>query len=582
MSLYFKIKNQLYQYKKPNGYIPQFRLEGRARDPNNDTALEMRTADPLWMLGRQWQFGEFNGEDNGSPIDVRINSKKEKLSYYSFNGDGIVQELGSVPLEAKVEAKAIEPKDLKSKVRVGQKMEELIEGKFPEKAAKYIADLREEYPLQPEVKVEDLDQKSKRFFELMKGNVIDGKQLRLAIQEGRFPYQGFMKLKKITIQLQNWYETLFFSNENENSWNSKKLVHHFGVHGKTGTELNAPDYQSGHLDWYSFDSSEVLHVNTLQNTETSESFMPVNVSFAAMPDKRLFSFEDSKLDLSGMNLEDADLLRMMILDFSLVSGSDWYTVPLPMKLGEICWINRIEVKDVFGVTTYIENDYTQDSFANRNTLKIWDGFKIRPLDDIRMNSEIQSDEKQKHFLYLPPVTSFRQESIPLEELLFLRDEYANMVWAIEKTVTNEMGKPTNGFDLHLELNGPFSTEKELEENQEEDPLPQFRLASTVPTNWIPYLPHHIENSSSEIELRRAVMMRNENYEFAKDIEPISKLAKDDLLVIREEVIPRAGIRIQLTKQRIRWTDGKTYIWLGRKVLAGKGEGSSGLIFDQLK
>jgi hypothetical protein len=37
----------------------------------------------------------------------------------------------------------------------------------------------------------------------------------------------------------------------------------------------------------------------------------------------------------------------------------------------------------------------------------------------------------------------------------------------------------------------------------------------------------------------------------------------------------------LTRQRVRGADGKTYIWLGRKVLAGRGEGSSGLTFDQL-
>ena len=65
MSLYFKIKEQF--YPEENGYpnfIPQFRLEGRSRESDNPTGLEMRVADPFWMLGRQWQFGEFKGEDN--------------------------------------------------------------------------------------------------------------------------------------------------------------------------------------------------------------------------------------------------------------------------------------------------------------------------------------------------------------------------------------------------------------------------------------------------------------------------------------------------------------------------------------
>jgi hypothetical protein len=143
-----------------------------------------------------------------------------------------------------------------------------------------------------------------------------------------------------------------------------------------------------------------------------------------------------------------------------------------------------------------------------------------------------------------------------------------------------LGKPTNGYDLHLELNGPFlKTEVDINENN--NSLPKFRLASPVPTNWIPYLPFHIDDTNANIELRRAVMMRNETNTAPEDIDPLSTLAQRDLLTIREEAIPRAGVRVQLTKQRVRWTDGQTYIWLGRKVLAGKGEGSSGLTFDQL-
>jgi hypothetical protein len=120
-------------------------------------------------------------------------------------------------------------------------------------------------------------------------------------------------------------------------------------------------------------------------------------------------------------------------------------------------------------------------------------------------------------------------------------------------------------------------EDESEENK--TAIPQFRLASPVPTNWIPYLPFHIDDTN--IELRRAVMMRNETHTAPEDIDPLSILAQKDLLTIREEAIPRAGVRVQLTRQRVRGTDGQTYIWVGRKVLAGKGEGSSGLTFDQL-
>ena len=79
MSLYHKIKRKLFPVENGNlGFIPQFRLEGRSRDANNESGLEMRIADALWMLGRQWQFGEFRGEDNGSPINIKANFRKER------------------------------------------------------------------------------------------------------------------------------------------------------------------------------------------------------------------------------------------------------------------------------------------------------------------------------------------------------------------------------------------------------------------------------------------------------------------------------------------------------------------------
>jgi hypothetical protein len=574
MSLYFKIKRNLFPVENGTlSFIPQFRLEGRSRDGDTNAGLEMRIADPLWMLGRQWQFGEFKGQDNGSPIAVHANYRKEKLNFYSFLDAEKKKEIGDVPLEALVEAVEKQPKDLRSKARIGQKFEELIRSHFPVNEADIFIDkLRTEFPLKTEGKP---DQKSLSFFNLMAGKVVDGGSLWEEIKSNSFPKDDLAPLKPLVAKLKKWYQDLYLPAPGESSWQSNNLVHQFSVRGEKDIELNAPDYQNGYLDWYSFDKANI-GINPSENTKDSEVFMPVRVSFAAMPDRRLYSFEDSKLDLTGLEVDLADLIRLMIIDFSIVSENDWFTLPFEMEPGEICWINHLLVKDVFGITTLINNDKNTGQHLNANALKMWDVFKIRPSDLLRERGKTNQElyRKEEQFLYLPPAATFRQESRPLEEILFFRDEYANMVWGIERTVCNELGKPVNGYDLHLELNGPF-----LKTEEKESTLPQFRLASPVPTNWIPYLPFHINDSN--IDLRRAVMMRNEARTEPEDIVPLSTLAQSDLLNIREEAIPRAGVRVQLTRQRVRGADGKTYIWLGRKVLAGRGEGSSGLTFDQL-
>ncbi|MCB0629569.1 MAG: hypothetical protein R2824_19700 [Saprospiraceae bacterium] len=575
MSLYPKIKDKLLGpgfYSR--AYIPQFRLEGRSRNPDNEDALAMRIADPLWMLGRQWQFGEFRAEDNGSPVGVVGNYHKEKLGHYSLGGSTARQPVKSVPVEARVEAMAVGNKDLRSKVRIGQKFESMIRRAYnATDAPAMISAVRQKYPLQEPLKA---DERSLRFFKLMSGKVIDGGILLDAINAKQFAKGAFLELASLADHLKNWYRDLFLPPAADSAWKSHQLLHEFGLHKLANDQtdeltLSAPDYQNGHLDWYSFDKAQV-GIDPAQQSKQTEPLMPVNVSFAAMPDNRLFSFEDSRINLTDLDVDTTDLLKLLLIDFSLVSGSDWYSIPLKMELGEACWINYLEVTDVFGVHTRIQNSQNVGVFLDENGLQTWDIFKIR-------DQNIGTYHPRDHFLFLAPATTFRMESRPLEELLFLRDEFANMVWAIERTVRNEMGTPTDGYDLHLELNGPFL--KETEETTGNETMPHFRLAAPVPTNWIPYLPFHLNTSQTEIELRQAMMIRNEANTDPVDIPPLSVLAGEDIPAVREEAIPRAGVRVQITRQRVRWTDGKTYIWQGRKVLAGRGEGNSGLSFDQL-
>src|SRR5215831_17451451 len=48
------------------------RLEPHCRDADMRTSLGARVFDPLWMLTRQWQVGEFQAEDAGMPVMARL------------------------------------------------------------------------------------------------------------------------------------------------------------------------------------------------------------------------------------------------------------------------------------------------------------------------------------------------------------------------------------------------------------------------------------------------------------------------------------------------------------------------------
>ena len=51
------------------------RLQPLSRNAEMKNSLQAKIYDPLWLLARQWQMGEFEGEDNGSPVIARWRSE---------------------------------------------------------------------------------------------------------------------------------------------------------------------------------------------------------------------------------------------------------------------------------------------------------------------------------------------------------------------------------------------------------------------------------------------------------------------------------------------------------------------------
>ena len=56
------------------------RVELGTQCPELQDGLQARIHDPLWLLARQWQFGEFDGEDTGSPAAAQVVIESAPLS----------------------------------------------------------------------------------------------------------------------------------------------------------------------------------------------------------------------------------------------------------------------------------------------------------------------------------------------------------------------------------------------------------------------------------------------------------------------------------------------------------------------
>ncbi len=71
------------------------RTEARGTSSSLEPGLAARIADPLWLLGRQWQLGELLGEDAGSPVDADLEA--ETASIVRFRRDGQTSGVGYDP-----------------------------------------------------------------------------------------------------------------------------------------------------------------------------------------------------------------------------------------------------------------------------------------------------------------------------------------------------------------------------------------------------------------------------------------------------------------------------------------------------
>ena len=83
------------------------RLELRARTADFDRSLKAEVRDPLWLLSRQWQYGEFQGEDSATAAYSKFVFEHRTVDRINFNGKTIPFDAKQLPLETKVEREKV-------------------------------------------------------------------------------------------------------------------------------------------------------------------------------------------------------------------------------------------------------------------------------------------------------------------------------------------------------------------------------------------------------------------------------------------------------------------------------------------
>jgi hypothetical protein len=572
------------------------RLDPACRNDDMSTGLQARIYDPLWLLARQWQIGEFDGDDAGSPAMARFRAEtsgltrfhpgsiapKTRLKAAAYSG-------ADIPLETLVEREVVRPAEaastraekLRLAIESGMHFLRLLDQQAMSRS--YRDSFVQEYslPLLTDDQRAEIDAESLGLLNLMARRVPDGRQLYFSIKLGEdgdfiFPPDlgiaaGDMAEVEHALRLwRRWYETLFDEPApGESCWVPERMEYAFSVAGKLSDEevpLTAREYAGGTLDWHDFDANFEVNIGAADDNvikQITSTTIPAPVSFRGAPAQRFWEFEDAQVDFGSVKAGPEDLARMILIEFAVSYGSDWFVIPVELPVGSICRSQPLIITNTFGERFLIPSSHNAgDQFA------AWRMFQLSLLEEPDQPPSVSD------IFFMPPVLISNLDSRPIEEVQFLRDEMANMAWAVEHIVESAIEQPLN----------------RLEQQQYPAPAPVaqadadkvfYKLATRVPDNWIPLLP---VRSTAGLRLQRGRMLEIEG--IPKLTESHGRILNPDgvqqgPLQIFEEEVPREGLRVTRHYQLARWQDGSTHLWIGRKKQIGKGEGSSGLQFDRL-
>ncbi|KOG12510.1 MULTISPECIES: hypothetical protein [Streptomyces] len=539
-----------------------------------DDALAARVADPLFLLARQWQVAEFAGEDGGSPVWCTLSTESTPLDSFRPASDGTAVALSKgMPLEFLAEAGAAPGESageltLRAAARAGARF--LATLRTVNLPSSVLDDIDEEVldraplPVPGDVPEEDplrRDPAGQGLREILAGRAPDGAALAGHLADGWRPpgltasqRTAFDKAAALWLA---WYGERYRPPVTS-SWARERLEHRFAVTAKPGgrtVTLTAPEYTGGTADTYHFDLDLGGGALPAPVGGTPVGVLPTRVTYPGMPAERWWEFEDSAVNLPDIGAGVPDLARLLVVEFANVYGNDHWIVPVELATGALHRIASLTVVDTFEETIPVkaaDDDH-------------WSVFRL---------TDAATGAAAPPLLPLLPTASARLEGAPVEEVLFARDEMANLGFAIERVVQSATGRPRVRAD---------EPPDDTPQVPPADPTAlAYRLLTPVPPYWIPLVPVPLEEDSAAVCLRRGQIPR---FDAHGDRLPQLKAAGQVLepkvkrVFFREEEVPRSGVTVSRVPVVARGEDGRIYQWVGRRVRAGRGEASSALAFD---
>jgi hypothetical protein len=572
------------------GSVVNNRLEAITRGTDLLPGLHAEVHDATWLLARQWQLGELDGADAGSPVMATLVTRYAPLTHWQPAGGQPRPYPGTGPLEELVESDggALPWRD---RVAAGLRLARALR-----RAGVGAARLIQAHPLAvPDPAVDpDADPAAHATSAVtptevaaagavIAGRVPDPDAVAAAFDANANAVVAAAGGEPARAALAAW-RTWWAARQPvaSGAWQPADLSYALSAATADATLpiYRAERFGGGTLDWTAFDvapsAGDPLTATATQTIPPAPAplttrAIPVPVTFHGSPVGRYWQLEDAQTDLGALDTYPTELGKLLLAEFTACFAGDWYRLPVRIPYGSAVRVEALVSTDTFGVATLVPA-------ANAaGGARPWRMYEHSNAAGPAAGPATAADGS---WLLVPPVLAGSMDSAPVEEVVLARDPAADLVWGIEHIVTNAVGRPVRrSEDLLAQGRVPAP-----------DPragLPDtwvWRLATAVPENWIPLLPTRGRADNADYLLIQGAMVR---YSRAADgtltsvpVLPASLQLRPGITLPEREV-PREGVTLRRNRRLARWIDGGRVRWWARQRSVGHGQSSSGLAYDGL-
>lgn len=361
-----------------------------------------RLADPLWMLGRQWQMGELSGEDAASPVTARIKCSSFPVDTIGTPEESVKYAPRTMAAEAEVEHDRGAP-DRRTRISGGASfLDRLVEGRLE----KFVSPTLERYPLDPGAP---------------DGSAIladVGEKLRTKLDVKAADREKF---DAVVREWAAWYQPRARRGVNA-AWVPDRLEYRFSMEASAPEgriTLTAPEHAGGRLDWDAFTvEAPATGPGSAGNGVTAE-VAPALLQIPGMPALGFWELEDPQHDPGRIDAAPGDTARLLLVESVLSYASDWFLLPVRLPVAALHRVDSLEITDTFGVTTRIR------AVEEVRPHPGWNLWRVSGLP----------------YLFLPPPSAGFISGEAVERVMFIHDEAANLAWMLQTVPEGQVALP---------------------------------------------------------------------------------------------------------------------------------------------